>query len=512
MEHVFRAGGVVLGQLHHEGGGIAGKHFGLFQDDTRNNDGGHADKVGGHGHQAAAVEERSGEEGDNGHLRAAGDKAGGHDGHAAVALIFNGTGGHDAGDAAARADQHRDEALARKAELPEDPVHDESDAGHVAHILQDGQHQKQYQHLRHEAEDRTHAGDDTVGNKAREPLGHAPALQQGPRPGLEPLRAQNVVGPVGEKAAEGSHGDPVDQEHDAGKDGQRQNAVGDNLVDFVGNGQAVLGGLFPHRLGDDGVDIRVALVGDDALGVVIQLLFAVRDMFLQVGPKLRVQPEILQHLVVPLKQLDGEPAQVARVHLALNRLLDVRDGVLDAAGKHMGQFRVLSGLGQRNRLFSDLHAALALERAHLQHLAAQFLTQRREVDFVAVFAHQVDHVDRDHHRDSQLHQLSGEIEVPLDVGAVHDVDDGVGLFGDQIASGDHLLQRVGGKGVDAGQILNDHILMALEAALLLLHRDARPVAHILVGTGQVVEQGRLAAVGIACQRNFDVHAFAPLEC
>ena len=68
--------------------------------------------------------------------------------------------GHDAGHAAARADQHRDEALAGEAEAAEDAVHDERDARHIAAILQDAQQQEQHEHLRHEAEHRADAADD----------------------------------------------------------------------------------------------------------------------------------------------------------------------------------------------------------------------------------------------------------------------------------------------------------------------------------------------------------------
>ena len=41
----------------------------------------------------------------------------------------------------------------------------------------------------------------------------------------------------------------------------------------------------------------------------------------------------------------------------------------------------------------------------------------------------------------------------------------------------------------------------MSGALLFFHRDAGPVAHILVGTGKGVEEGGLAAVGIARQGN-----------
>ena len=218
-----------------------------------------------------------------------------------------------------------------------------------------------------------------------------------------------------------------------------------------------------------------------------------------------IQVQFLLDLVVPLEQLDGVPPQEPRLHLALDGLLDMGDGVLHAAGKDMGQFARLAFLRRLDGQFRRLAAAFALEGADLDGPAAQFPAQALEVDLVAVLAHQVDHVHRHDHRDAQFDELGGQVEVALDVGAVDDVQDGVGLFPHQVAAGHHFLQRVGREGIDAGQVLDDHVVVALEAALLLFHRDAGPVAHVLVGAGQIIEQRSLAAVRVAGQCDLDCH-------
>ena len=61
-------------------------------------------------------------------------------------------------------------ALAGQAELAEDTVHDERDARHVADVFEDCQHEKQNQHLRHEAEHRADAADDAVADQADQPF------------------------------------------------------------------------------------------------------------------------------------------------------------------------------------------------------------------------------------------------------------------------------------------------------------------------------------------------------
>ena len=215
---------------------------------------------------------------------------------------------------------------------------------------------------------------------------------------------------------------------------------------------------------------------------------------------------------VALEHLDGVPAQEALVYLALDALLDVGDGVLHAAVEHAGCLHgaVLArqlGRAQRRRL-----AALALEGAGGHHLAAERVAQLLEVDLVAVLAHDVYHVHGHHRRYAQLDELRGQIEVALYVRAVHDVDDGVRLFVHQVFAGHDLLQRVGGERIDAGQVLYDDVLRALEAPFLFLHRHAGPVAHALVGAGEAVEHRGLAAVRVAGKRDLHFHNdHAPLN-
>ena len=169
---------MVGGQLHNEGSRLTGEHLGLLQHNAGHDDGGHADEVSGSCDPCAAAEQGARDHGDKGNLRAAGDKGGGHNGHPAVTLVFNGTGRHDAGNAAAGADQHGDKGLTGQAEFPEDTVENECDTSHVTAGFQDGQQQEQHQHLRHEAQNRADTGHDAVQNQAAEPFSRVGLLQQ----------------------------------------------------------------------------------------------------------------------------------------------------------------------------------------------------------------------------------------------------------------------------------------------------------------------------------------------
>ena len=62
---------------------------------------------------------------------------------------------------------------------------------------------------------------------------------------------------------------------------------------------------------------------------------------------------------------------------------------------------------------------------------------------------------------------------------------------------------------DARKVRDRDRAVALQTPLLLLHRDARPVADELIRAGERVEQSRLAAVRIARQRDANCHKTVP---
>lgn len=75
--------------------------------------------------------------------------------------------------------------------------------------------------------------------------------------------------------------------------------------------------------------------------------------------------------------------------------------------------------------------------------------------------HHVHHVQRHHHGQADFNELGGQIQVALEVGGVHDVEDGVGFFIDEIIAGNDFLKRVRRERVDAGKVLNDDFFIAL---------------------------------------------------
>ena len=319
-----------------------------------------------------------------------------------------------------------------------------------------------------------------------------------------------VVGPVGDHA--GAHGDgqPVHERHDHDEDGQTQNAVRDHAIDLLREGKALRGLL--HRLGHHVADGVVARHGDGAFGIVVERVLhglAGGVDRLQVG---RGKLERVDGALLALQKLDGVPARRGGGHARAEEVGDLLDGALhfgDEAQIGRGSRLLLGRID--GRLDKFVHA-LALERGRLDHRAAQALRELRHVDLVAVFAHEIHHVERHDHRKAQVEDLRRQVKVALEVRGVHEVDHDVGTALQKVVTRHDLLGRVRRERVDARQVRDDHVLVARVLALLLFHGHARPVAHVLVGTGQVVEHRGLAAVRVAGKRQTDRHIVAPFYC
>ena len=294
-----------------------------------------------------------------------------------------------------------------------------------------------------------------------------------------------------------------DQEHHAEKHRQRCVFAGQHLVPR--HAALVLLALMAldHSVGGDLLDERIPHIRQRGVAVQSVLRLHLHDAVLQQLPLVLVQYQAVRHVLVALNELRGtEPGRQAQ---PLGVVLDKMHHRVDAA-VHRGVRRAeVIDLGQRpvpRRLHRPVHQlghALALGGGDGHHRDAQVLGQLLHVDGAAVGADLVHHVQRQHHGHPQLQQLQRQVQIPLDIGGVHDVDDAVRLLVQDEIPGDDLLLGVGPQGVDARKIHHRAVLVVPHLAGLLVHRHAGEIAHMLVGAGQGVEQRGLAAVLVARQ-------------
>ena len=184
--------------------------------------------------------------------------------------------------------------------------------------------------------------------------------------------------------------------------------------------------------------------------------------------------------------------------------------MLHAAGKDMGKLFLFAFLCSCNTELRSLHRVLILQCRDLNNLAAKLLPELLNVNVVTVLTNQIHHVDCNYDRNSDLNQLCGQIQVTLNICSVNDIQDCIRLLVYDVVTGYHFLKRVRTQGINTRKVLDDDVLMLLQASFLFLDRNARPVSDILVAAGQIVEQGCLAAVRVAGQCDFDFHLTPPL--
>ena len=487
-------------KLHNERRRAAGEELGLLEHEARGDDGKDAQEVeeradprGGGGRIA---DNGTHEQGNDRQLSATGNERGSHDRHTAVLLVLDGLGGHDAGNAAARGHEHRNEGLTGQAEAAEHAVHDEGDAGHIATVLQEGQHHKEQEHLRHKAEDGAQAADDTVTDQRIDQatvLGatrHKCVVDHGgntrnirailrrvdrvgvvtrgldslivciaaltehiPAVGTEEL----VVGEVGHRAAQGGNGDVVHAEHDDHEDRQTQDTVGNHAVDLLGG--AHLGRGLGEALVDDVRDHAVALTGDDGLSVIVAVLLALGDQLLHASGLLLGEVDELAGVRVALEQFDGVVATLVSRNAGWQVVLDVVQNVLDGGIKLVLRHLAL-GSSRLLYLLEELLDALVLKSGDHHNRAAELLGKLVGVDLVAVLLDQVGHVEGNDHGQAGLDDLKCQVQVALQVGGIDDLDDNIGLAAHEVIARALLLGAVGGKRVDAREVRDGNVLVA----------------------------------------------------
>ena len=127
-----------------------------------------------------------------------------------------------------------------------------------------------------------------------------------------------------------------------------------------------------------------------------------------------------------------------------------------------------------------------------------------DVDSAAIVAHLVHHIQSKHHRYAQFHQLHGQIQVALNVGGVHNVDDALWLGIENELARHYFLARVRRKRIDAGQVHHLGIGVSFDNARLAVDGHARKITHMLIRTSERIKQRGLAAVLIThkCKSDF----------
>ena len=158
---------------------------------------------------------------------------------AAVLLVFQRTGRHDRWGGTAEPHEHADEGFAGKPEPAHHLIHDKGGAGHIAAVLQKREAQKKQQNLRNKGENGTDAAEDRIRQKA---IG--PVRRVGNKKKFFHSRGKDIdkqkFDAAFEEIPHRAESKPKHKEDDAEKNGEGEQAVGEDAVNPVGHGRACL--------------------------------------------------------------------------------------------------------------------------------------------------------------------------------------------------------------------------------------------------------------------------------
>ena len=256
---------------------------------------------------------------------------------------------------------------------------------------------------------------------------------------------------------------------------------------------------------------REAHVRERCLGVEAALLFHDAGNLVVDGLLVRRNAELRLDERIVLDELRRRKTQ-RQPRFFRERLDEMRHG-MDAAmhGGHgvVGVVAVDAEIDARRplmvardvqRMVDELLDALVFRRRNRDDRDAERRLELIDVDVAAVRPHLVHHVQREHHRDAELHDLHREIEIALEVRRVDDVDDAVRMRVQEEIARDDLLIRIRRQRVHAREIRHARVRVQLHLPVLAVDRHAREIADVLVRARQLVEERRLAAVLVADER------------
>ena len=146
-----------------------------------------------------------------------------------------------------------------------------------------------------------------------------------------------------------------------------------------------------------------------------------------------------------------------------------------------------SRLRRLHRLICSFPDPVSFQRRDCCNLTSQTLGQLLYMNLIPGLPDCVHHIDRYNDRNTQLHKLRGQIQVSLQIRPVHDIQDRIRTFRDQIIPGNHLFQCIRRQGVDSRQISNRDLLIVFQPSFFFLYRNSRPISNELIRTGKCVE-------------------------
>ncbi len=320
------------------------------------------------------------------------------------------------------------------------------------------------------------------------------------KPG-DPL-VQQILQPC----ADHVEGQPEHQPHDPDKYRERRVFSRQHFIKLRAPGVLLALPGLDHRRAADLFDKREPHIRDGRRPVHAALLLHLADDMLQHLLLILVQPQAFLDLNVPFRQLARrEPDRDLRLSgMVLDQMHDPMEASVDRPAllvlpAKIDPARTFLIFCHMKGVVHQLVRPFILDRRHRHHRDPQHGLHLIDPDGAAVSPDLIHHIQGKHNGNVQLHELHGQVQIPLDVGGIHNIDDPLGMLFQHKFPGHHLLAGIGRHGIDPRQICDQRIAVSLDHPVLPVHRDPRKIAHMLVGACKLVKKRGLPAVLVARQ-------------
>ena len=410
--------------------------------------------------------------------------------------------GHDAGYRAPEPDQHRHDTAAGQADFPQKLIHDEGHSRHIAAVFQNREEEEQCDNDRQKAEHTAHTRKNSVHNERLQCSVHMACCQR--RVGDIRQPGYSHIQQIGKPCTDHIEGQPEYKPHNCDKYRDCRIFSGKDPVYPCASGMLPALLRLNHRLPANLLDKMKPHIRDGRRPVQTALQFHLTNDMFQHLFFIILQFKGFQNHLITLRQLGSRETErnTRALRMILNQMHDSVDTsmycasfIIRTAEIHLsGTFLIFR---QMQGMVNQLIDPFVFCRGDRNHRHPQQFFHFIDSDGTAILPHLIHHIQRDHHRNIQLHQLHRQVQIPFNIGRIHDIDNSLRFFPQDKFPCHHFLTAVRGHGINTRQIGDQCVGMSLNRTVLPIHGDTREITHMLVRSRKPVKQRCLSAVLIS---------------
>ena len=323
--------------------------------------------------------------------------------------------------------------------MTEYTVHNECNTYHVTTVFKDGQEQEQNCHLRNESKYCTKTTDDTINYKSHYQVTGTDAGKDVCKEVLNSYY-KYIICPVCYECSDCCYGHIIYKPHNCNKDRDTKNTVGNDTVDLIGYSQFIF--CFFNRRINDLLDEFVSFVCYDTFHVIVMLFF--KFLTFCINQRLSGSRKLhsLFYFFIIFKELNRIPSLLIICNRCRKNTFYFVDSCFHIFGEDFFWKINFAALCNFDSLVDQFVKAFPSQRRCLNDRAVKQHGKTLGVNLDSSFFKKISHVQCNNNRNTCLDQLSGQIQVTLDICCIDKVNDHIWILFEDIVTADYFFQCV----------------------------------------------------------------------